>query len=240
MSDAVHQTYRSVALGVLGSAGGALGVVMAVWVLVDEAGRGRWLPALAAALWAVLIGMLVVEVFLRPAVSTTPEGVVLVNPFRTVVVPWAAVRGVETEYALQILTDGRRHTSWAATGRRGSSRLLRGQRASGQAGPPSMADLIRGSGSPDGIAPPVECKMFIEAGLGRWRDSTARAGASAMAAEPGAGAAATVADTTGRQQPEPAGRSGARSSAPRVTWHRRWVLAIALPAVLLLVVTVAM
>jgi hypothetical protein len=240
MSDGVHQTYRSVALGVLGSAGGVLGVVMAVWVLVDEAGRGQWLQALAAALWAVLLGMLVVEVFLRPAVSTTPEGVVLVNPFRTVVVPWAAVRGVETEYALQILTVGRSRASWAATGRRGPSRLLRGQRASDQVGPPSMAALIRGSGSPDGIAPPAECKMFIEAGLGQWRESIARAAASARAAEPGAVAPATVADTTGRQEPEPSALDGAGSGAPRVTWHRRWVLAIAVTAALLLAVTLAM
>src|SRR5689334_24028719 len=124
--DVVHRTYRSTSLLVLGVLGLAFVVGLAAWVVVDEVTRGRWLVAVAALLWGVVLTELVVEVFLRPRVTTTREGVVLVNPFRTVVVPWEEVRGVETELALQIVVDGGRHSSFAATGNRRSSAAARG------------------------------------------------------------------------------------------------------------------
>jgi len=234
MADGVHRTYRSAALRGIGGTGLVLAVVLAGWVAVDEGGKGHWVVAAAAALWGILIGLLIVEVFLRPAVSTTPEGVVLVNPFRTVVVPWAAVRGVETELALQILTDNGRRTSWAATGKRSSSVLIRGMRARQEARSPALTELLRQSGyGAGGITPPIECKIFIDAGLSEWQLATARA-AAASRAEPGAGGVGGPGF--------PADSSGADAAArePRATWHRRWVLAIAVPAALLLAVTLAM
>jgi Bacterial PH domain len=223
MADGVHRTYRSPALLGIGGVGLVLAVVLTVWVLLDEAGRGHWLVVAAAALWGILIATLIVEVFLRPEVSTTAIGVVLVNPFRTVVIPWAAVRGVETELALQILTERGRHTSWAATGKRntalrarglrGASRagsLVAGATASGRTGPPSVTELLRSGASRGGITAPVECMLFIETGLSEWRMGTAKAGG----ASPG-------------------------DDAPRVEWHRRSMVATAVPAVLLLAVTLA-
>lgn len=237
MTDGVHRTYRPMVLRGIGGAGVVLAVVLAIWVLMDEAGRGHWLVAVAAALWGILVAMLITEVFLRPAVSTTPEGVILVNPFQTVVVPWAAVRGVETALALQILTDDGRHTSWAATGKRSSSALVRGMRAKRQAESPSMTELIRASGATGGITAPVECKIFIDAGLSEWRVATARAAAAPTHVEPGVGVPATVTGTTWGSE---TGSPAAGSAATRVDWHRRWVLAIALLAALLLAVTLAM
>jgi Bacterial PH domain len=241
MADDVHRTYRSISLRGIGGGGVVLAVVLAVWVVVDEAGKGQWLVAATAALWGIVIGLLIAEVFLRPAVSTTWEGVVLVNPFRTVVVPWAAVRGVETELALQILTDSGRRTSWAATGKRSSSALIRGMRARREAASPAMTELLRQSGfGSRGVTAPVECKIFIEAGLSEWRVATARAAAAAWGREPGAVGAASPAQMTAALPADSPAPAAATPAVPRVTWHRRWALAIAVPAALLLAVTLAL
>jgi hypothetical protein len=198
------------------------------------------LAAVAAALSATLVGLLIVELFLRPAVSTTPAGVVLVNPFRTVVVPWAAVRAVKTEYALQILTDHGGHTSWAATGRRGSSVLVRGLRGSRQTGPPSVTQLLWGSGAGGGVPAPVECWLFIEAGLGEWQAASARTTTSARGSEPRPRIPPTAAHTTGGQAADATAGDSETPAAPSVTWHGRWALAVAVLAALLLGVTVAL
>jgi len=210
MADGVHRTYRSSALRGIGGAG----AVLAVFFVADELGRHHWLLAAAAALWGGLAAALIVEVFLRPAVATTGEGIVLVNPFRTVVVPWSQVRGVETELALQILTDAGRHTSWAATGNR--SAWVRGRRQRADyvlgapwgmgGGSPSTAELLR-TGGARSITPPMECKIFIDAGFQAWQGS--------------------------REKPAGAG-------APRATWHRRWLLAVAAIAVALAGATIAL
>src|SRR5437763_925215 len=103
--DVVHRTYRSASLLVLGVIGLAFVGGLAVWVVADEARRGHWLLAGAAFLSGVVLAELVVEVFLRPRVATTSEGVVLVNPFRSVLVPWEEIRDVETDLVLQIVVD---------------------------------------------------------------------------------------------------------------------------------------
>jgi Bacterial PH domain len=215
MADGLHRTYRPPALLGIGGIGAILAVFFAGWVAVDELGRHHWMVAVAAALWGLLIAALIVEVFLRPAVATTDQGIVLVNPFRTVVVPWSQVRGVETELALQILTDTGRHTSWAATGNRNA--WVRGRRrradhvlgapwgASG-GGSPSTAELLR-TGGARAITPPVECKIFIDAGLQAWQGS--------------------------REKP-------AGTGEPRAGWHRHWLLAVAAVAVALAAVTIAL
>jgi hypothetical protein len=213
-------------LRIIGGAGVVLAVVLAIWVLIDEAGRGAWLAAVAAALWGIILAALIIEAFLRPAVSTTGEGVVLVNPFRTVVVPWGAVRDVETELALQIITDQGRHTSWAATGKRSNSALARalwgaGRSHAGDAAPPSgrsaapsVAELVRSGALARGITGPVECKLFIEEGLSDWRVAMARA--------PGVETAAGEPDDA------------------RIEWHWRWMVSLAMCALLLLAVTLAL
>jgi hypothetical protein len=221
--DVVHRTYRSASLLVLGVLGLVLVVGFAAWTLVDELGRGHWLVAAAAFLWGVVLGELVGEVFLRPRVTTTREGVVLVNPFRTVVVPWEEVRGVQTELALQIVVDGGRHSSFAATGkRRGNARggLFR-RRGPAPGVEPSLDQLLRAGGADGTITPPLECKLFIEAGMNEWRERTGRPWAQSV------------------EQPAPLKRpDGARSTA--IIWHRPWFLAFAVPVALLIAVTVTM
>jgi hypothetical protein len=222
--DVVHRTYRSASLSVLGVVGLVLVVGLATWVLVDELSRGHWLVAAAAFLWGVVLTELVGEVFLRPRVTTTREGIVLVNPFRTVVVPWEEVRGVETELALQIVVDGGRHSSFAATGTRRGSRTARGGGRPGPTpgGEPSPDQLLRAEVAAGAITPPVECKLFIDAGMNEWRERTGRPRTQTLEEQWAA---------LERPDGEP---------PAVIIWHRPWVLAFAVPAVLLIGVTIAL
>jgi hypothetical protein len=65
---------------------------------------------------AVALGLLAWLVFWHPRVEVTDQGVTLVNPLRTVTVPWAALINVETQYALTLVTPDGRHRAWAAPG----------------------------------------------------------------------------------------------------------------------------
>jgi Bacterial PH domain len=224
--DVVHRTYRSSSLLVLGVLGLVFVGGLAAWALVDELGRGHWLVAVAAFLWGVVLSALVGEVFLRPRVTTTREGVVLVNPFRTVQVPWEEVRGVQTELALQIVVDGGRHSSFAATGKKrppGNARdRLLGRRQPVPGGEPSLDQLLKAGVAAGAIPPPVECKLFIEAGMNEWRERTGRRRMQTLEEQRAA---------LERPDGEP---------PAVITWHRRWLLAFAVAAVLLVAVTLAL
>jgi len=87
----------AVALGAVGVVAAAVALV----VLAFELPPARWLrfvPAIA------LVGALGVVLFSRPSLTVAPEAVVVRNPFETVVVPWSALRGVETRRALVLET----------------------------------------------------------------------------------------------------------------------------------------
>ncbi|WP_456823242.1 PH domain-containing protein [Cellulomonas sp. P5_E12] len=62
------------------------------------------------------LGLLAWLVFWRPRVDVAHEGVTLVNPLRTVRVPWAALIHVETQYSLTLVTPTGRYRAWAAPG----------------------------------------------------------------------------------------------------------------------------
>ncbi|RPF25971.1 PH domain-containing protein [Georgenia muralis] len=53
-------------------------------------------------------------VFWRPRVTVGPDGLELANVFRTVVVPWDDVVGVETRWGLKVRTTSGRFGAWAA------------------------------------------------------------------------------------------------------------------------------
>jgi hypothetical protein len=67
----------------------------------------------------------------RPALHVGEENVTVVNPLRTITVPWAAVRTIDTRYALTLTTAGGRWTSYAAPapGRSSARKLARSERA---------------------------------------------------------------------------------------------------------------
>jgi len=219
--DVVHRTYRSTSLLVLGVLGLVFVIGLAAWVIVDEAGRGHWLVAVAAFLWGVVLTEVVAEVFLRPRVTTTREGVVLVNPFRTVAVPWEELRGVETELALQIVVDGGRHSSFAATGKRAGSNA-RGRRRPAPGSQPSLDQQLKAGVAAGEIPPPVECRLFIDQGMNEWRERTGRPRSQTL-----------------QEQWAAVERPDGESPAV-ITWHVPWLVAFAVPAVLLIAVTIAL
>ncbi|WP_315095292.1 PH domain-containing protein [uncultured Cellulomonas sp.] len=94
---------------------------IAAWVVVAglTAARGfedGGTAVLRALPLAVTLGLLAWLAFWRPRVDVTDEGVVLVNPLRTIHVPWAALIDVETQYSLTLVTPHGRYRAWAAPG----------------------------------------------------------------------------------------------------------------------------
>ncbi|MFE4535166.1 PH domain-containing protein [Streptomyces scopuliridis] len=97
-----------------GIVGGALVLVIVLWIggdaLFRGTGRTPWL-ALAALLFVV---PLVVAFSLRPAVYANADRLRIRNPFRTITLPWAAVSTVRAQFSCEALTeDGRKFQLWA-------------------------------------------------------------------------------------------------------------------------------
>ena len=87
-----------------------VGMVAAAWVDDGAAAGLRLLPA------ALGLGVVAWLVFWHPAVVVDDDGITLVNPLRTVHVPWAALIQVQTQYALTLHTPNGRYRAWAAPG----------------------------------------------------------------------------------------------------------------------------
>jgi hypothetical protein len=64
--------------------------------------------------WLGIVGLLAWALYWRPAVFVTDAGVRLVNPLRTIDVPWPALEAIETKWALTLVTAWGRYRAWAA------------------------------------------------------------------------------------------------------------------------------
>jgi hypothetical protein len=106
----MHAVFRStfgrgltVAIGVIC---GITAIAIAVGGnLADFLGFFPWLGLLAGGCWAA---------FWRPRVEVTDGGVRIVNVTRTIDVPWPAISGIETRWALTLVTAYGKFTAWAA------------------------------------------------------------------------------------------------------------------------------
>ncbi|MFD3556159.1 PH domain-containing protein [Streptomyces goshikiensis] len=92
---------------------GVLLLALAAWLCGDAVVRGtgatRW-TALAVALCAV---PLIVAFTLRAAVFANDDRLRIRNPFRTIVLPWAAVDAVRAGYSAEVLAEGRKFQLWS-------------------------------------------------------------------------------------------------------------------------------
>lgn len=86
--------------------------VALVGLVVTVAAAGP--AALAGTAPLLLIALLGWQFFWMPAVVVDDGGVTLENPFRTVLVPWAALVHVDTRYALTLVTAEKSYAAWAA------------------------------------------------------------------------------------------------------------------------------
>ncbi|GAA3731013.1 PH domain-containing protein [Streptomyces tremellae] len=97
-----------------GIAGGALVLALVLWLGIDAVatggGRVPWL-SLAALLFVV---PLLVAFTVRPAVFAGPNGVRIRNPFRTISVPWGAMKHMKARFSTELFTrDGAKYQMWA-------------------------------------------------------------------------------------------------------------------------------
>ncbi|MFJ1899398.1 PH domain-containing protein [Streptomyces sp. NPDC088115] len=104
------RTFRSPA----GLVGGALLLLLILWLGVDAAVRGEgrvpWL-ALAGLLTVV---PLVVAFTLRPVVFANDRRIRIRNPFRTITLPWTDVANVRAGYSSELFTrEGTKYQLWA-------------------------------------------------------------------------------------------------------------------------------
>jgi hypothetical protein len=92
----------------------------AIWAVFG----GLWLLAAVGSGWpavlrqapvVALISTVVYAIFGRPRVIVARDDVLLRNVVRDVSIPYSAISGIDTQYALTVTTvDGRRHQAWAA------------------------------------------------------------------------------------------------------------------------------
>jgi hypothetical protein len=92
----------TVAIGVLC---GASILVLLVRDTADGLRAAPWLLFASGACWAL---------YWRPHVAVDDGGVHLVNPLRTIDLPWPAILAVDTKFALTLTTAYGRYTGWAA------------------------------------------------------------------------------------------------------------------------------
>jgi len=136
-------------------------VVLGVLLLADAAVRGSWgvvliaLGPVAAAVWVSWVATV------RPCIRFDDDAVTVVNPLRTVRVPWPAVRAVRQHWQVLVETvDGR-----TVTCRGGPALPRRRPGAPGPADAPALRPLLdrfvqrrraAGPAGPDAPVAPVE------------------------------------------------------------------------------------
>lgn len=93
---------------------GAVLLAVGVWLMVDSAVRDGGATTLAVVGVVVAVCAVVVALTLRAAVFAGPDRLRIRNPFRTIDIPWGAVREVRAEYSLEVRTSGdRKFHIWA-------------------------------------------------------------------------------------------------------------------------------
>ncbi len=97
-------------------------------------------------LWALVPlafgALLAYELFWRPRIHWDDERIVLVDPYRTIEIPWTAVVDIDTRFALTIVTPARRYRSSAAPA---GGALTRPRQGRESLGPDQQSGTLRKS-----------------------------------------------------------------------------------------------
>ncbi|MCR8579003.1 PH domain-containing protein [Streptomyces sp. Isolate_219] len=104
-----ERSYRSPAALV----GGALLLLLGLWLGGDALLRGVVHTKLTA-LFALLLGVpLVIAFTLRPQVRAGEDRLTVRNPFRTITLPWGAVEDLRAAFSAEVFTSGGKYQLWA-------------------------------------------------------------------------------------------------------------------------------
>lgn len=164
-----------------GRIGFGIAALVGMALIVDGFVHGSPLEAATLAAWLLAVLTVLYAVFWRPAVVVDDTAVTLINPVRTVRVPWGALREIDTRFALTLITDDARYQSWAAVApgrppgtfspsRRAKVHDLRMPPTISGEAPDAQAASRRLDGGAGATA------FVVELAWAQWRDRQARAG----------------------------------------------------------------
>ncbi|MEU7040108.1 PH domain-containing protein [Streptomyces varsoviensis] len=92
---------------------GVLLLALGGWLGIDAAVRGSGRTPWLAVAGLLFVVPLVVAYTVRPAVWAGQDRIRVRNPFRTIVLPWAAVESVRAGYSSEIFAGGTKYQMWS-------------------------------------------------------------------------------------------------------------------------------
>ncbi|MEU1288409.1 PH domain-containing protein [Kitasatospora sp. NPDC005856] len=103
------RVYRSVP----GVISGVLLLVVAAWLIGDAVVSGTGKTPYVSLAAVPVFAFPVIAYTLRPTVTAGRDRLVVRNPWRTVVAPWASVDALRAGYSVELLAGGRKYQLWA-------------------------------------------------------------------------------------------------------------------------------
>ncbi|MFE4975244.1 PH domain-containing protein [Kitasatospora sp. NPDC056651] len=103
------RVYRSVP----GVISGVLLLVVAAWLIGDAVVSGTGKTPYVSLAAVPVFAFPVIAYTLRPAVTAGRDRLVVRNPWRTVVAPWASVDGLRAGYSVELFAGGKKYQVWA-------------------------------------------------------------------------------------------------------------------------------
>ncbi|MFB7379921.1 PH domain-containing protein [Kitasatospora purpeofusca] len=142
------RVYRSVP----GVISGVLLLAVAAWLIGDAAlngsGKTPWVALAAVPVFAFPV----IAYTLRPAVRADERRLVVRNPLRTIIAPWAAVDALRAGYSVELLTEGKKYQVWAVpVSLRQRKRAARARERGGQAHTSRLGMVFGAAGTPSGV-----------------------------------------------------------------------------------------